>query len=165
MPEPQPGARPQPRPGRPQRQPQPHREAFVSGGAYALLFLFGAAQALIGCFQYSRGVGSVPLAALGFCALILVTCLLGGAAMGSPGGALAPAIGWFAASLVLTVPTAQGSVIVTGTAAGEWYLYGGSVCAGAGVVITLLRRLRAAPAAPLAVRASSNGRSPQDASS
>jgi hypothetical protein len=119
-----------------------HAQAFVTGGAYALLFVFGVAQGLIGCFQFSWSVGQVPLAALGFCALILATCLLGAAAMGSAAGALLPAIGWFVASLILTMPTAQGSVIVTNTAAGQWYLYGGAACAAAGVVISLVRRTR-----------------------
>ncbi len=130
-------------------------QGFLTGGAYSLLFLFGAAQGLIGCFQFSRGVGPVPLAALGFCILIVVTCVLGAAAMDSAAGALLPAAGWFLVTVLLTLPTAQGSVIVTNTAAGEWYLYGGSACAAAGVVIAFMRRFRAAAAAvgrPAAVR-------------
>jgi hypothetical protein len=129
---------------RPEERPEPgpdsRAEAFVTGGAYALLFLFGLVQGLIGSFQFSWGIGHVPLGALGFCAAILATCLLGAAAMGSAAGALLPAIGWFLASLALTIPTPQGSVIVTGTAAGEWYLYGGSTAAAAGVIIALVRR-------------------------
>jgi hypothetical protein len=120
-----------------------HAEAFVTGGAYALLFLFGLAQGLIGSFQFSWGISHVPLGALGFCAAILATCLLGAAAMGSAAGALLPAIGWFLASLALTIPTPQGSVIVTGTAAGELYLYGGSAAAAAGVITALARRISA----------------------
>ena len=41
-------------------------------------------------------------------------------------GALVPAIGWFLASFGLAMPTAGGSVIITNTTAGEWYLYGGA---------------------------------------
>jgi hypothetical protein len=115
---------------------------FITGGAYSLLFLFAAAQGLIGCFQFSRGVGPVPLAALGFCILILATCVLGAAAMDSPAGALLPAVGWFLVTVLLTLPTAQGSVIVTNTVAGEWYLYGGSACAAAGTLIAFTRRFR-----------------------
>jgi hypothetical protein len=126
----------------------PHSEAFVTGGAYALLFVFGAAQGLLGCFEFSQAVGSIPLAALGFCALILVTCLLGAAAMGSAAGALVPAAGWFLTSLLLTMPTPQGSVIVTNTAAGELYLYGGSGCAALALVIAFARRIGASPARP-----------------
>ena len=128
---------------RPERRQDEQAEAFVTGGAYALLFLFGLAQGLIGSFQFSWGIGHIPLGALGFCAAILATCLLGAAAMGSAAGALLPAIGWFLASLVLTMPTPQGSVIITGTAAGEWYLYGGSAAAAAGVITALTRRFNA----------------------
>jgi len=53
-----------------------------------------------------------------------------------------PAIGWLAASFVLTLPTAAGSVIVTNTPAGKWYLYGGAACAAVGVVVSFSLRLR-----------------------
>jgi hypothetical protein len=128
-----------------QHGPEQHGPAFITGGAYALLFLVGAAQGVIGCFQFSSAAGPIPLAAIGFCVLIVATCLLGAAGMGSAVGALVPAAGWFLVSLVLTMPTAQGSVIVTNTAAGEWYLYGGSACAVAAVLIALVRRRGGAP--------------------
>ena len=110
--------------------------------AYVLLFLLGAMEGLIGCFEYSPAVGGVPVAALAFCALILATCLLAGAGMSSPLGAVVPAIGWLAASFVLTLPTPAGSVIVTNTSAGKWYLYGGAACAGVGVVASFRWRAR-----------------------
>jgi uncharacterized protein DUF6113 len=128
----------------PEPYPQRDTQAFVTGGAYALLFLAGALQALVGCFQFSRSVGSFPLVALVLAALIGATCVLGAAGMGSPAGAFVPAVGWFLVSVVLTLPTSSGSVIVTNTAAGEWYLYGGSVCAASGVVVAFVRRARAA---------------------
>ena len=110
--------------------------------AYAALFALGAMQGLIGCFEFSHVAGGVPVAALGFCALILATCLLGAVGMGSPLGGLLPAVGWLAVSFVLTQPTTAGSVIVTNTSAGRWYLYGGAVCAGAGVAASAVRRPR-----------------------
>jgi Family of unknown function (DUF6113) len=109
---------------------------------YVLLFLLGAMEGLIGCFQFSHSLGKVPVAALGFCALILVTCVLGGAGMRSGFGGLVPAIGWLAASFVLTLPTAAGSVIVTNTTAGKLYLYGGAVCAAIGSAISFRYRPR-----------------------
>jgi hypothetical protein len=112
------------------------RGALGAAAAYVLLFLLGATEGLIGCFQYSHSVGSVPVAALVFCAVILATCLLAGAGMSSPLGALAPAVGWLAVSFVLTLPTPAGSVIVSNTSAGKWYLYGGAVCAGVGVALS-----------------------------
>jgi hypothetical protein len=116
--------------------PEHSRDALRIAGTYVALFLLGAMEGLIGCFQFSHGIGPVPVAALVFCAAIFLTCLLAGAGMGSPVGALAPALGWLLTSLLLTMPTAAGSVIVTNTAAGKWYLYGGAVCAGLGVVLT-----------------------------
>jgi hypothetical protein len=153
-----------------EHRPEEHRQAFITGGAYTLLFLFGAAQGVIGCFQFSSAASPIPLAALGFCVLVVATCWLGAAGMRSAAGALVPAAGWFLASLVLTMPTAQGSVIVTNTAAGELYLYGGSACAAAAVVIALVRRWggasgprRAAAAARATDRAPAPGRSPPGA--
>ena len=119
------------------------RSAFVSGGAYALVFLLGLAEGVVGSFQYSRAaVGPVPLAALGFCAAILATCGLAGWAMRSTAGALLPALGWFIASFGLAMPNPGGSVIIANTSAGTWYLYGGSVCGLAGVGSTIVTAIR-----------------------
>ena len=120
-------------------------QAFVTGGAYALLFLLGALEALIGCFQFSRAVGSFPLAALVLAAVIGVTCVLGAAGMESAAGALVPALGWFGVSVVLSLPTSGGSVLITNSVAGQLYLYGGSLCAAAGVVVAFVRRARTGP--------------------
>ena len=117
-------------------------QAFVTGGAYALLFLLGALEGLVGCFQFSRSAGSFPLAAVLLAAVLLVTCLLGAAGMRSTAGALIPALGWFVVSVVLSLPTSGGSVIITGSPAGEVYLYGGSACAAVAVVLAFVRRSR-----------------------
>jgi hypothetical protein len=120
-------------------------QAFVTGGAYALLFLLGALEGLVGCFHFSREVGSVPLVAVILAVVILVTCLLGAAGMGSAAGALVPALGWFGVSVLLSLPTPGGSVIITNTGPGVWYLYGGSACAAAAVVLAFVRRSRTRP--------------------
>jgi len=120
-------------------------QAFVTGGAYALLFLLGVMEGLVGCFQFSREVGSFPLAAILLAVAIGVTCVLGAAGMGSSAGALLPALGWFAVSVVLSLPSPGGSVIISNTAPGEWYLYGGSLCAAVGVIVAFLRRARTGP--------------------
>jgi hypothetical protein len=116
-------------------------------GAYLLLFLLGVMEGLIGSFEFPHGIGGVPAAALGFCLLILVTCLLAGRGMGSVLAALASAVGWLVSSLVLALPTPGGSVVVTNTGAGKWYLYGGTVCASVGVGLAL-RGYRRAPPRP-----------------
>ena len=88
----------------------------------------------MGSFGYSWMVGPVPAAALGCCAALLVTCLAAGWAMRSLAGALVPAIGWILVSFVLAMPDAAGSVVITNTAAGKWYLYGGAISAAIGIV-------------------------------
>jgi len=107
---------------------------WLTAAAYAALFLAGAVQGLIGSFQYSR---NAPLGAIMFCVVLLATCLLGAWAMRSVGGALCPAVGWILASFVLSMPVASGSVIITNTTAGKWYLYGGVVCALSGIGVSI----------------------------
>ena len=110
----------------------------VTVGVYSMLFLFGAVQGLIGSFQYSRASRSVPVAALLCCVVILATCLLAAWATRSVSGAVLPGIGWIIASFVLSMPVSNGSVIITSTTAGKWYLYGGTLCVAAGVVASFI---------------------------
>jgi hypothetical protein len=117
----------------------------LTGAAYTALFLAGAVEGLIGSFQYSR---NAPLGAILFCLALLATCLLGAWAMRSAAGALWPAVGWIIAAFVLSMPVSSGSVIITNTTAGKWYLYGGTVSALAGIALSLgllARRGRARP--------------------
>jgi len=114
----------------------------VTVGVYSALFLFGAVQGLIGSFQYSRAAGSVPVAALVCCAVILATCLLGAWATRSVSGAVLPGIGWVLTSFVLSMPVSNGSVIITSTTPGKWYLYGGTLSVAAGVVASFIGGIR-----------------------
>jgi hypothetical protein len=109
--------------------------------AYAALFLLGLLQALIGTFQYSRG--PAPLVAVGFDLAILVTCVLGAWGMRTPGGGLMPGVGWFVAAFVLATGTQGGSILVTSTTAGEWFLFGGAACAAVGCLLSYIRWSRA----------------------
>jgi hypothetical protein len=113
--------------------------ALTVGGCYFVLLLLGVAEGLIGSFQYSRGIGPFPAAAIGFALLILVTCVLAAWGMRAPVAALMPAVGWFAASFVLAMSTPGGSIVITNTAAGKWYLFGGAVGAAGGVVAGFTR--------------------------
>ncbi|HYB47868.1 MAG TPA: DUF6113 family protein [Streptosporangiaceae bacterium] len=116
-----------------------------TAAVYGVLFLLGAVQGVIGSFQYSSWMaGSVPAAALVCCVVLLATCLLGAWAMRSVSGAFAPAAGWMVAAFVLSMPVSNGSVIITNTAAGRWYLYGGTLCAVAGVVLSFTGWIRRA---------------------
>lgn len=128
--------------------PGRRQEQIGTGGGYLLLFLLGVAEGMTGSFQFARSLGSVPVVAMAFCVLIFATCALGGAGMGSPFGGLVPGLGWFAATLVLSLPTPGGSVIITNTTAGKWYLYGGAVAAGLGIAVTFYGRMRRMPDGP-----------------
>jgi hypothetical protein len=116
----------------------------LTGLVYVVLFLLGAVQGTIGSFQYGRVAGPVPLAAIACCLVLLVTCLLAGWGMRSVSGALVPAVGWLLASFVLSMPVASGSVIITASTPGEWYLYGGTLSAVVAVVASFGRWIRAA---------------------
>ncbi|MBO0802852.1 MAG: hypothetical protein J2P25_07225 [Nocardiopsaceae bacterium] len=106
-------------------------ESRASGVAvYVLLFVLGVLQGMIGSFQYSQS--PVPLIAIILDVVIFATCVAGGWAMRSFTGGLVPAVGWILASFVLSMGTAEGTVIITATTAGEWYLYGGALAAAAG---------------------------------
>ena len=110
-------------------------ERLIGICAYLVLFLFGLLQGVIGCFQYSRG--PAPLAAAGFDLAILATCLLSGWGMRAAAGGLMPGVGWFVAAFILaTTGTQGGSVLITNTTAGQWFLFGGAACAAAGCLLS-----------------------------
>jgi hypothetical protein len=108
-------------------------------GGYCMLLLLGVLEGMIGSFQYSRALGSFPVAALAFAVAIGVTCVLAAWGMSRPLGGLMPGVGWFIATFVLAMSTPGGSVVITNSAAGEWFLFGGAICALAGVVFSFLR--------------------------
>ena len=114
-------------------------QVLLTGAAYTALFLAGAVEGLIGSFQYSR---AAPVAAIAFCVVLLASCLLGAWAMRSVAGALLPAVGWIIVSFVLSMPVAGGSVIITNSSAGEWYLYGGTVSCLAGIALSFAGLVR-----------------------
>ena len=104
----------------------------VTAGAYLALFLLGLVQGLVGTFQYSRG--PVPLVAILFAAAILATCVLGSWGMRTAAGGVLPAAGWLLCTLLLSSVSTGGSVLVTDSTAGKWFLFGGALCAAAGAV-------------------------------
>jgi peptidoglycan/LPS O-acetylase OafA/YrhL len=126
--------------GTPQGQQEPAQRAIMIVG-YVLLFVLGALQGMIGSFNYSRS--PVPLVAIILALLVFATCVLAGWGMGTFGGGLAPAIGWIIASFVLSMGRPNGSIIITGTSAGEWYLYGGSIAAVSGAAVAYILWARA----------------------
>jgi hypothetical protein len=125
-------------PGQRSGPPSGSLELLVTAGGYVVLLALGVLEGLVGSFQYSWALGSVPLAAVGFALLIGVTSVLGAWGMHRPMGGLLPALGWFLASFVLAMGTSGGSVLITNTGAGEWFLYGGAACALVGVIASFL---------------------------
>jgi hypothetical protein len=126
--------------GTPQDLPGRGQRAFTVI-AYLVLLALGAMQGLIGSFQYSRS--PVPLVAILLALAIFATCVLCGWGMRSFAAGLLPAIGWIIVSFVLAMPNSHGSVIITNTTAGKWYLYGGALAAAAGATTAFVLRARA----------------------
>jgi uncharacterized membrane protein len=126
--------------GTPQDLPGRRQRALTAVG-YLVLFVLGAVQGLIGSFQYSRS--PVPLVAILLGLVIFATCVLCGWGMRSFAGGLLPALGWLVVSFVLAMPSSHGSVIITNTAAGKWYLYFGALAAAAGASTAFVLRARA----------------------
>jgi hypothetical protein len=133
--------------------------SLVSVGVYGVLFLLGVVEGMIGSFQYARTVGSVPVGALVCCAVILATCLLAAWGMRSASGAILPGMGWIIASFVLSMPVSNGSVIITNTTPGKWYLYGGTLSVAVAVVLSFAALARGAGRARQTGLAGGTGRS------
>jgi hypothetical protein len=126
---------PDPQRGRPETRDGP----VVVIGCYVMLLVFGVLLGMIGSFQYGRALGSFPAAALAFAVATGVACVLGGWGMRRPLGGLMPAVGWFVAAFILAMGTPGGSVLITNTNAGKLFLFGGALCAVAGVLISFWR--------------------------
>jgi hypothetical protein len=112
----------------------------ITAVGYVMLFVLGAFQGLIGSFQYSQA--PAPLIAIILAVVIFVTCAACGWGIGTFAAGLLPAVGWILASFIIAMPRPGGSVIITATAAGEWYLYGGAVGCAAGCLTAFFTRLR-----------------------
>jgi hypothetical protein len=125
--------------GRSQGAPAAGQRTLTALG-YLALFVLGALQGLIGSFQYGRP--PAPLIAIVLAAIIFATCAGCGWGVGTFGAALLPALGWILASFILAMPRPNGSVVITASAAGEWYLYGGALACAAGCVTGFFTRLR-----------------------
>jgi hypothetical protein len=113
---------------------------------YVAVFLLGLVQGVIGSFQY--GQSPTPVIAIILVVVIFVTCAACGWGVGTMGAGVLPAIGWIFASFFLAMPKSNGSVIITATAAGEWYLYGGALAAAVGAVSSFFLRHRGGVARP-----------------
>jgi len=108
---------------------------------YVVIFVLGVVEGVIGSFQYSRS--PVPWIAISLDVIIFATFVLCGWGTLTFSGALAPAAGWMLAAFYLSMGTRQGSVIITNTSAGKWYLYGGALAVVASLLANFALWLRA----------------------
>ena len=120
-------------------RPTGGQRTFTAAG-YVMLFVLGALQGMIGSFQYSRS--PTPLIAIILVVVIFATCAACGWGIGTFGAGLLPGVGWILASFIISMPRPNGSVVITATAAGEWYLYGGAIACVAGCLATFFIRLK-----------------------
>jgi hypothetical protein len=120
--------------------PKGGQRALTTAAGYLVLFVLGAFQGLIGSFQYSQA--PAPLIAIVLVVIIFGTCAACGWGIGTFTAGLLPAVGWILATFILAMGRPNGSVIITATAAGEWYLYGGALGCVVGSVTAYFTRLR-----------------------
>ena len=123
----------------PDRRPS----AIVTIGGYLLLFALGVLEGLLGALWYAWTLGPVPVAALGWAVAIFLTSFGAAWGMQAATAGLMPAVGWFAAVFILAMPTRGGSVLITNTSAGKWFLYSCTLCVLAGVVASFATQGRA----------------------
>ena len=112
----------------------------VTAAGYVMLFVLGALQGMIGSFHY--GQSPTPLIAILLVVIIFLTCAGAGWGVGTFGAGLLPGVGWILASFIISMPRPNGSVVITASAAGEWYLYGGAIACVAGFLATFFIRVR-----------------------
>jgi hypothetical protein len=117
--------------------PQPARapeSAFLVGIAYGVLAVLGVLLGVIGSFEFSWEIGSVPVAAIALAVLNLVVFRAAGWAMESRLGAGVPAGLWMIVLILLSSRRPEGDLVVTGTTPGYVYMFGGAIAALVAIV-------------------------------
>ena len=137
----------------PAPKPEP---AVLVGLSYGLLAVLGVVVAVIGSFEFAWAAGGVPVAAIALSVFNLAVFRAAGWAMESKFGAVVPALFWMIILFVLASKRPEGDLVVTGTAAGYVYMFGGAVAALVAIAWTRSARpwvLAGAPQAPHPSRA------------
>jgi hypothetical protein len=114
----------------------PHESSLVTGLAYGVLVVLGLLFGLVGSFEFSWTLGSVPVAAILLSAAAFAAFRLAGLAMESKLGVAAMAAPWLIVVVLLSSRRPEGDLVVTGTTAGYVFIFGGSIAAIAAVAIT-----------------------------
>jgi len=132
-----------PAPARPDRAADPLAARVVAG---VLISLFSVGLALVEAFLVPLRVGTVPLP---ICVLLAVAgnVVLTKLAVRQTGsvvvGVLQPVL-WLLVVVVLSLPRAEGDLIVPGSATGLVFLFAGAVAGAYGVASEITRRAGAA---------------------
>ena len=115
--------------------------------AGVLVAVAAVGLALVEAFLVPLRAGSVPLPVCVPLALVGNAGLarLGGRWTGSVLGAAAPPVLWLLVVIVLSIPRAEGDLIVPGTLTGLVFLFAGAVAGAYGVATALARRVRPVP--------------------
>jgi Family of unknown function (DUF6113) len=131
----------------PPPRPEP---AFLVGLVYGLLAVLGVVLGVIGSFEFAWEIGDVPVAAVLLSVLNLLVFRAAGWAMESKLGAVVPALFWMIILFVLASRRPEGDLVVTGTAAGYVYMFGGAFAALIAIAWTRSARPLGRGAAPRA---------------
>jgi len=107
---------------------------------YAVLFVLGAFEGIVGSFHYSQP--PAPWIAVLLVLALFTSCLLAAVGTESFRGMVMVAIGWAIAAFLLSMGSHAGSVIITATTAGEVFLYGGTLAVGLAALATYVWQTR-----------------------
>ncbi|MCO6006588.1 DUF6113 family protein [Actinoallomurus purpureus] len=132
-------------------QEPPREPGLVTGVAYGLFVVLGVLLGLVGSFEFSWTAGSVPVAAILLAAADFAAFRFAGWAMESRLGVATVAVPWLIVVVLLSSRRPEGDLVVTGTAAGYIFIFGGSIAAVAAIAATRSSRpwmLRGVPSAP-----------------
>ena len=129
-------------------RPDPAAPLAVRVAAGVLISLFSVALALVGAFLVPLRVGTVPLpicVLLAVAGNVVLTKLAVRRTRSIAWGVLQPAL-WLVVIVVLSLPRAEGDLIVPGSATGLVFLFAGAVAGAYGVASEITRRAGAAAA-------------------
>jgi Family of unknown function (DUF6113) len=114
-----------------------------------LIAVAAAGLAVVECFLVPLRIGSVPFpicVPLAMAGNILLA-RLSGRQTGSVAGAAVPPVLWLLVVIVLSLPRAEGDLIVEGSLTGLVFLFAGAVAGAYGVASEVTRRVRPVPPA------------------
>lgn len=121
----------------------PPAPAFVTGAVYGVLVVLGLLVGVLGSFEFSWTMASVPIAAVILTVADFAVFRAAGWAMQSRLGVAATAVPWLVVTVLLSTRRAEGDLVVTGTLAGYVYIFGGAIAAVAAVASTGPSAMRA----------------------